>query len=223
MSLWSHWFWIHATGVDLPHLFDLRSPFCLCLLRPPFLKLLTEVVPGTTLTSGLDVDQHSAAEEGAFVVSRVDLVLLFLEPKWSLSLLNYMGDFLGWLRQDQENMGLLSTLPSGKCQLRGYKGAKNEKMTNVHIGQLANEESVGLKSSSLSVPDSLHRRCQRGLLPRHRRRCRRGGDSMCTPFNCNLYMSPRSAPLEGVSTWRRNRINLPVCNALFSAVGFFWR
>lgn len=32
-------------------------------------------------------------------------------------------------------MGLLSTLPSGKCQLRGYKGAKNEKMTNVHIGQ----------------------------------------------------------------------------------------
>lgn len=67
MSLWSHWFWIHATGVDLPHLFDLRSPFCLCLLRPPFLKLLTEVVPGTTLTSGLDVDQDSAAEEGAFV------------------------------------------------------------------------------------------------------------------------------------------------------------
>ena len=49
-------------------------------------------------------------------------------------------------------MGLLSTLPSGKCQLRGYKGAKKEKMTNVHIGQLANEESVGLKSSSLSQP-----------------------------------------------------------------------
>lgn len=36
-------------------------------------------------------------------------------------------------------------------------------MTNVHIGQLANEESVGLKSSSLSVPDSLHSRFSVGF------------------------------------------------------------